>query len=129
MLFAAIAAGCACQPSLALLRDWHFPVLFIFAIFVAPAFAFFLSLPITWIVVAPVYHARARLNGAPFHVGDYVQVLAEPHRDKVARIYSTWQGSTFRVELGRDAETNYKDIFSETQLLRAMMPDQSAAAI
>lgn len=117
-LFGAVAAGYSCHPSLALFRDWHFVLLFLFAVTVAPVFAFFLSLPLTWIVVGPLYYARAKLNGAPFHVGDYVQVLVGPHCDQIAKIYSTWQGGTFRVELGPDAEKSFTDIFSEAQLLR-----------
>lgn len=113
MLCASIAAGCACQPSLTLLRDWHFLFLFIFAILIAPVFGFFLSLPFTWVIVGPIYYARAKLNGAPFHVGDYVQVLSGSHRDKVTKIYSTWQGNTFRVELGSDEAKNYKDVFQK----------------
>lgn len=129
MVFAAIAAGCACQPSLALFKDWHFLVLFIFAILVAPVFAFFLSLPITWLIVGPFYYARAKLNGAPFQVGDHVQILAGPHRDKIGKIYSAWQGGTFRVELGSEAEKSYKDVFSETQLVRITKPDPVPANV
>jgi hypothetical protein len=118
-LFCAITAGNACEPSFALLRDWHFLILFISAILVAPTLGFFLALPLAWIVIGPFYHFRAKLNGAPFHVGDHVQILVGSHRGKVARIYSTWQGDTFRVELGSDAEKSYKDIFSPTKVLRS----------
>src|SRR5262245_2694457 len=79
-----------CQPSTAMFRDWQFALLFLVSIIVAPVLAFFLSLPCAFMFLGPVYFLRAKLNGAPFQVGDRVRILVGPHRDRVVQIYDVW---------------------------------------
>jgi hypothetical protein len=45
-LFCTIAAGSACEPSLLSFQDWHFLILFIGVIPLAPIFGFFLAIPL-----------------------------------------------------------------------------------
>jgi hypothetical protein len=108
-------AVAACHPSAAMFRDWIYLLLFIVSVAVAAAIAFYLSLPFAFILLGPFYHLRARLNGAPFHVGDRVHILVGPHRDRVARIHEVWNDrSQVRVELD-DQETG---TFSFTEVCR-----------
>ena len=46
-----------------------------------------------------------------------VQILSGPHKGRIARIYSTWQRGTVRVELGEEEKEKFKDIFGPAQLL------------
>ena len=56
---------------------------------------------------------------AEYREGDYVLVLSPKHRDKVLRVYSTWQHNSFRVDLGPEAAARYEDIFYPRHVLRA----------
>lgn len=66
----------------------------------------------------PIYRHQAWLNGAPFKVGDFVRVLSGPAKGRTARIYSYWQGETFRIDLDAAAKEQFKDIFGAHQLER-----------
>ena len=73
---------------------------------------------IGWPILGTMYYERELKNGGPFEVGNAVQILAGPHKGRITRVYSTWQGNSVRVELGEEAKKTYKDVFSPTQLLR-----------
>jgi len=81
-------AARACEPGLASFRDWHFLVLFVSVILLAPVAGCYASLLFMWFILGPVYYTRGRLNGAPYHEGDYVQILVGPHRGWVVRVYA-----------------------------------------
>jgi len=49
-----------------------------------------------------------------------------PHRGRVTRVRERWQGDALRVELGPEANTAFKDIFSPTQLLRERIAEPVA---
>lgn len=88
---------------------------------------FFLAVFPGWLVIGPMALDREIKNGGPFKVGDTVQVLSGPHKGRVSRVYSTWQGNTLRVDLGASEKDAYKDIFSPVQLLREEHVDPDAA--
>ncbi|MBA4146915.1 MAG: hypothetical protein H0X66_02285 [Verrucomicrobia bacterium] len=73
---------------------------------------------IFWPLFRPLYEARCRKNGAPFHVGDRVRILVGRNKDRVTRVYSDWRDDCVRVELGEEEKEEFKDIFSIIQLVR-----------
>jgi hypothetical protein len=119
---AAFGVGVAvttCQPSMAMFSDWGFLLLFVVSVLAAPVLFFFLSLPLAWMVLGPLYWARGKLNGAPFHVGDHVRILVGPHRDHVGQVYAVWdERRQVRVELDAEAKKDCSDVFSFTQVCR-----------
>lgn len=113
------AAVATCQPSMALFSDWLYLLLFIVSIVVTPVLAFFLSLPCAWMVIGPLYYLRARLNGAPFHIGDRVRILVGPHQDRTVQVYEVWaERRQVRVDLDAQTEKDVTDVFSFTQVCR-----------
>ncbi len=101
-----------------LLPDWR-ATLWAFVVFVLGCAAgFLLGVFLLWLLLSGLHEKLARKNGAPFAVGDRVQILAGPRKGTVSRVYSAWQGNTVRVRLGEREEENFKDIFSPHQLLR-----------
>ena len=76
-----------------------------------------LAILLGWFVLGPLYYSQVERNGGPFKVGDEVLILTGPFRDRVARVYSPWQGDRVRVDLGEEAKQRFRDIFSQTQLL------------
>jgi hypothetical protein len=108
-----------CQPSLGMFADWQFLVLFIVSITLGPILFIYLTLPCAWLFLGPLYHLRAKLNGAPFHVGDRVRILVGPHRNCVVQVYDVWsERNQVRVELGAQARAEVSDVFSCTQVYR-----------
>lgn len=73
---------------------------------------------IFWPLLRPRYEARCARNGAPFHVGDHVRILAGRHKNRVVRVYSEWKNDSVRVELGENEKEKFEDIFDPVQLLR-----------
>ena len=67
---------------------------------------------IFWPLLRPFFKARDIKNGAPFHVGDRVRILAGRHKDRVVRVYSDWRDDSVRVELGEKEKEKFTDIFS-----------------
>jgi hypothetical protein len=115
-----------CEPSMTSFRDWHFLVLFVGAILLAPVFGCYVSLLFMWFILGPVYYARGRLNGAPFHEGDHVQILVGLHRGRVVRVYAIWaERNQVRVELGEQKTKGVSDVFSYFQVCRAVMPNNA----
>lgn len=64
---------------------------------------------------------------AEIHEGDHVLVLTSKHRDKVLRVYSTWQHNSFRVDLGPEAKDCHEDILYPRHVLR-VEPDDAPAS-
>ncbi|MEN6497158.1 MAG: KOW motif-containing protein, partial [Thermoguttaceae bacterium] len=84
-----------------------------------------LSIPAAWILFGSILMEQGLRNGGPFKPGDLVQVIAGPHRNRIARVYSTWQCETVRVDLGEAAKSRFQDIFASHQLLRVEPADPS----
>jgi hypothetical protein len=70
-------------------------------------------------VTIPLYQHRARVNGAPFRIGDAVRVLCGPHRGHVGRVYAVWaERGQVRVEVSDAARETVADVFSNTEVLK-----------
>lgn len=110
------------KPTLSALANPWFLLFETFAILVAAAVGWVASIPAATIVLGPIVRWQGARNGGPFLPGDWVQVIAGPHRGTVTRVYSTWQHETARIDLGQEAERDFGDIFAAHQLLRADPP-------
>lgn len=98
-------------------RDALWRLLWVF--FLAVVLAMCVTIVVSTFFLTPFYRRQEQANGAPFAVGDSVQVLTGPHAGRVGKIYATWQGETLRVDLGEEPKARYRDIFAPAQLLRA----------
>ena len=108
-----------CEPNREMFSDWIFCVLFIVSLLVAPVFFVFLSFPVAFMVLVPLYYIGDRLAGAPFHTGDRVRILVGPQRNRVVEIYDVWNSrSQIRVWLDAEAEREVCDVFDFTQVFR-----------
>ena len=66
-----------------------------------------------------LWRIRAWINGAPFHSGETVRILAGEHRDKVVSVYAVWKDrNQVRLDLGEPARTAVKDVFSYNEICR-----------
>ena len=65
-------------------------------------------------ILGPLYYSRARLNGAPFAVGDTVQILRGRQRGRKFRVVEVrdWR-NTLRVDLGGKPRETWRDYFSQ----------------
>ncbi len=86
-------------------------------------------------VLGPIYFHRAQLNGAPFQMGDSVEILVGPNRGRVVRVLEPLDGRGMaKVDLGEPANAKRKsifwcgDIFELTQLLKVAGAEQRPAA-
>ena len=113
VLISSFALGRGSLPPISVLRDWHFVLLTLFA----SMSVFFGLLRTTSFVFNPIYDWRAKLNGAPFNVGDCVHILVGPYRGRVAKVYSV-ERRKIRVELGEQSKNNSTDVFSFIQVYR-----------
>jgi hypothetical protein len=114
-----VLAVVACEPSRSAFQDWRYCLLFVVAVLVAPVLSFFVSLPLAVIFVSPIYSLAARMNGAPFRIGDSVRILSGPYRDRIARVYEIWEPrDQVRLDLDADARKKVTDVFSYTQVCR-----------
>lgn len=113
-----IFAVYVCEPTTALFDDRGALIQFIFIILITLLIGFFFSFLMGWFVLGPLYYNRCLKNGGPFHEGDIVQIIAGRHRDRIVRVYSSWQGDSVRVMLGQNEMDNFQDILSPTELIR-----------
>src|ERR1700737_1048614 len=52
-------------------------------------------------ILGPIYFHRSQLNGAPFQVGDPVEILVGPNRGRVVRVVAALDGrARVTVDLG-----------------------------
>jgi len=100
------------------LRDWPLVIGFVSLSCAMILTALLITLVASWIFLMPLYRHQARLNGAPFKVGDSVRVLTGPAKGRNSQIYSLWQGHRFRVDLGEGAKERFADIFAAYQVER-----------
>jgi len=74
-----------------------------------------------------IYHFVLWINCRPYQAGDCVQVLAGPHRGRVARIYEIWEErGQYRVELGEQAARDIEDVVSFLDIYWATAPQATA---
>jgi hypothetical protein len=77
------------------------------------------SLLITIPMFVPLYEWRAKVNGAPFRIGDTVRVLRGRYRDQIGTVYAVWrERGQLRVDLGKPAKDRLEDVFWQTEVLR-----------
>ena len=126
-LLLALAVGHTCASFLDPLSAWWDFVRFAWFVLLALLLGLFLAMFPGWFVIGPLFYGREMKNGGPFKVGDTVQILSGSHKGRIARVYSTWQGNTLRVELGAKEKEEFKDIFSPAQLLRDGSAEPDAA--
>jgi hypothetical protein len=75
---------------------------------------------VTYFILYLAWHLRARLNGAPFQIGDSVQILTRRHYGIVTTVYEEWrERHQIRVELGEEAKKSVEDVFSLIEVARA----------
>jgi len=113
-----------CEPTTALFNDWRNLLHFIILILITLLIGFFSSILMGWFVLGPLYYGRCLKNGGPFHEGDIVQIIAGRYRDRIVRVYSSWQGDSVRVMLGQNEKDKFQDIFSPTELIRVNDTEQ-----
>jgi hypothetical protein len=104
----------------AVMSNWKDVLLLVvIPILVSPVLAFFISLPCAAMFVYPLYYMRARLNGAPFSIGDRVRILVGRHSGGIVEIYAVWEERRqVRVKLDTQAKEEVTDVFSFTQVCR-----------
>ena len=118
-----IMAGRSCEPSWSSLHDWRCLILFASVIILAPVFACYTSLFVVWLFLGPLYRIRGRMNGAPFHPGDYVQVLVGPNRGRIFQIDVIWkERGQVCLELGEPRKKGVQFAFSYTEVFRVEPP-------
>ncbi|HSG70431.1 MAG TPA: hypothetical protein VLA12_08445 [Planctomycetaceae bacterium] len=114
-----VAAGLnSTEFRLGLLLEWPTNLWFGLVTIISALVGYFLAIFPGIFVIGPLLDDRSRINGAPFAVGDCVQIISGKHAGQVVKIYSTWQGDLVRVDLGEEAKHSYQDIFGPLQLLR-----------
>lgn len=80
------------------------------------AAAWLLAGVVLWPIVGSIV---AKVNGAPFHVGDSVEILVGESRERVVRVREVWKDrNQVRVELGETAAVDGRDIFDFYQIVR-----------
>jgi hypothetical protein len=117
-LMVAVATVRATGFSFELLADWYTALWSVGIFILGLLLGYFVAILIGWPILGPIYYDRELKNGGPFKVGDTVQILAGPHKGRIARVYSTWQGNSVRVELGEEAAMRFEDIFQPIQILK-----------
>jgi hypothetical protein len=122
--FAFVVAGILARVYQPITDIWNLPrvaffaiVAWLLAVLVALVVASFLA-GIFWPILRPRYRARCIKNGAPFRVGDQVQILVGRHRGRVATVSSGWRDDGVRVELGEREKEDFEDIYDPIQLVR-----------
>jgi hypothetical protein len=116
---AGVMAGRAALTYLHPLSSWWNLVRFVLYVGVTSLLGLFLAtFPGTFFVGVPLFQWREEVNGAPFKIGDTVQILSERHKGRIGQVYAIWQYGSLRVYLGEHEKEERKDIFSAWQLLR-----------
>lgn len=119
LLFCVVLAVRASHPTMAAMADWRVLLWLVATVVLALLLGFFMAILCGWLILGPLYYARLLKNGGPFKVGDHVEILYGPHRGRVVRVYSLWQGDGVRVKLSEQEKETFKDVFGGTKLLKA----------
>ena len=120
--FACFAAPSCWQLLLSPTR-WTDPLIALGYLVLFAFLGYFVSILVGWPILGPMYYDRSLKNGEPFHIGDVVQVLVGPHRDRIVRVVKVfdiaeWTGAhRIQVDLGADVKEDDK-VFRSTQVLR-----------
>ena len=72
-----------------------------------------MSVFFTYIILRVLWFLFVRINGGPFKIGDTVQILSGPYRNKITMVYEVWkERSEVRLNLNDKAKNKYEDVFS-----------------
>jgi len=115
-----------CQPGLIPPSDWRSLLILLLLAAATLAVALLSGGILSSVLLAPIYLFQATINGAPFEPGDQVRILSGRRRGRVTRIYSKWQGGSYRVEIDETAKASDKDIYGGYELLRLPSAEQIA---
>ena len=70
-------------------------------------------------MLAGCYRIITKMNGAPFHKGDVVQILVGEYQGHTATVYEEWRDrKQVRIDLGEQAKQHFKDVFSYNKICR-----------
>jgi hypothetical protein len=109
----------AARPWPWVLDSWLNAALFAGVLALAWLVGWFSAIIFGWLLLGPLYYDQGLSNGAPYRVGDHVQVLCRFQRDKVGRVYEVWaERNQVRVELGEAARERVEDVFSYFEVCR-----------
>lgn len=79
------------------------------------------------LILQPLQSMQARRNGAPFSIGDRVEVLAGRNAGRVGSVYDVWtERAQYRVELGTEEKDAVRDVFGGWQIRRSPQNDASS---
>jgi len=94
--------------------------LFALSLVIIGAISYLVSIIAGGIMLPPIFNLRAKLNGAPFAVGDQVEILKQPRRGTLTSIYEVWTDRfEARLDLGPSAKEDYSDVYSLTAFRKA----------
>lgn len=96
---------------------WTTMALTAISLAVAAALGLVVSLPTAWLILGPLYMEQAERNGAPFNVGDQVEILCGAHRGEITRVRKRGQIGV-HLDLGVEADKAYTDIYAPSQIRR-----------
>lgn len=74
--------------------------------------------------MGPLLHSRGIKNGAPFEIGDRVQILWGPYRGRLAMIRSVAQNGGLNLEVIAEDEELQTLTCAPEQLLKEPSPDR-----
>lgn len=101
-----------------ILLEWPTNVWIGLVILLSAITGFYLAVFPGMLIILPLFLERNRINGAPFEVGDCVQIIRGKYAGLITIVYSKWQGDGVRVDLGEEAKDSLEDIFGPSQLMR-----------
>ena len=102
--------------------DWYSGALTVVCLVVASLLGFVIALPSAWIMLGPIYMEQAERNGAPYEIGDEVEILCGSRKGEVARVDKLTQHGV-QLELGEEARQAYNDIYAPSQVRRVPTSD------
>ena len=74
---------------------------------------------LSYFAIRGLYRIIIRINGAPFHKGDTVQILVGEHKDHVVTVYEEWlERKQVRVYLDEEEKEAVTDVFSYTEIFK-----------
>ncbi|MDF1666085.1 MAG: hypothetical protein P1V97_30285, partial [Planctomycetota bacterium] len=78
---------------------------------------FFISIFPGCFILGPILWEQAQINGAPYQVGDYVQIVGGEWDGEITEVRMLWQHGQPCLDLGPEAAENHNDIFNESSVI------------
>ena len=102
---------------LALLNDWSMIGWFTLLSVIAAGLGYFLSIFPGVIFMGPHLYGRTLINGAPFEVGDRVQIIGGEFDGTQAEVLESYDRGVV-VALGDEADEKHKNVFDPIEVFR-----------